>query len=165
MTALTRDGQIADSRIVTNDAGCWIWQRALTQAGYGVIRGGGYVHRTVYAEVNGPIPDGLELDHLCRNRACCNPDHLEAVTHKVNMERGFFGTKTECPAGHRYEDGLRYCRECKNARRRKSSAPRSKTHCPLGHPKSPENRTTSGGCRGCHRERNQALKVRKKVSA
>jgi hypothetical protein len=71
---------------------CWIWQLALSKAGYGVYGGGsgderGLAHRWYWAERNGPVPDGLELDHLCRVRACVNPDHLEPVTHRENCRR------------------------------------------------------------------------------
>lgn len=73
---------------------CWTWLGAKTGAGYGAIgagrRTGGtvYVHRATYLLLVGPIPTGLELDHLCRNRACCNPDHLEPVTRQTNVDRG-----------------------------------------------------------------------------
>jgi hypothetical protein len=144
---------------------CIIWTKALTAAGYGVTRGG-YVHRLAYEAANGPIPDGLELDHLCRNRACYNVLHLEPVTHAENMRRGFWGSKTECPQGHPYDDentirsaAGRGCRECKNARRRKGAA-RPKTHCAAGHLRSPENKTPSGHCRECRREQNRAYKAR-----
>lgn len=69
---------------------CWIWQRATTH-GYGVHRRSGRsitAHIVFYEEKFGPVPKGLELDHLCRVRACCNPDHLEAVTTATNTRRG-----------------------------------------------------------------------------
>ena len=74
---------------------CWQWTGALSSAGYGIanrrdIRAGQrskLVHRLVWEELRGEIPQGLELDHLCRNRACCNPDHLDPVTHAVNVAR------------------------------------------------------------------------------
>jgi hypothetical protein len=101
--------------------------------GYGKINVGGYpryAHRVVYEAIVGPIPDGLELDHLCRVPACVNPAHLEAVTHAVNIARGIGGhhqlVKTHCPSGHEYNEantkvyqGRRYCRRCKVADQRR----------------------------------------------
>lgn len=66
---------------------CWIWQLAKDQWGYGRV-GGGLAHRLMYEERNGPIPDGLEIDHLCRQPSCVNPDHLEPVLHLENVRRG-----------------------------------------------------------------------------
>lgn len=85
---------------------------------------GGY--RATWEFLNGRIvPEGLELDHLCRNRWCINPTHLEPVTHAENVRRGEGGirerNRTRCPSGHLYEganlivrDGRRYCRMCTN---------------------------------------------------
>lgn len=76
--------------LVEEETGCWVWQRS-TSRGYGyVTRGGRCVpaHRWYYEHLVGPIPEGLELDHLCRNPPCVNPDHLEPVTHAENMRRG-----------------------------------------------------------------------------
>jgi hypothetical protein len=70
--------------------GCWEWRGSLNNSGYGSVYfdgGNQATHRVAYTLTNGPIADGLELDHTCRNRACCNPEHLEPVTHAVNMER------------------------------------------------------------------------------
>jgi hypothetical protein len=66
---------------------CWIWNGCHDHAGYGSSRRG-KPHRVSWVLTNGPVPDGLELDHLCRQRSCCNPDHLEAVTHLENVRRG-----------------------------------------------------------------------------
>lgn len=65
---------------------CWVWQGVLNEDGYGHINGRG-VHRVAYEKVNGPIPAHLEIDHLCKVRNCVNPDHLEAVPHKINTWR------------------------------------------------------------------------------
>lgn len=83
-----------------------------------------YVHRVVYTELVGPIPEGYDVDHLCRNTLCCNPLHLEAVSRQENIRRGVGNVKTHCKAGHeltadnRYENGGR-CVACKRDRERK----------------------------------------------
>jgi hypothetical protein len=107
--------------------GCWEWQGALRD-GYGIFRHPSLpsqqAHRIAYELLEGPIPPGLELDHLCRNRRCIRPDHLEPVTHKVNLLRGEgFAAKraaqTHCTHGHELAGdnvylyrGLRQCRSC-----------------------------------------------------
>jgi len=76
------------ARNITIDAnGCWRWQMAISSEGYGRIDTE-YAHRFSYAAYVGTIPDGLELDHLCRVRDCVNPAHLEPVTRAVNVRRG-----------------------------------------------------------------------------
>lgn len=70
---------------------CWIWQRTLNNKGYGICRRDGRwfaAHRWFYEQRLGPIPSGVELDHLCRVPACVNPDHLEPVSHAINIQRG-----------------------------------------------------------------------------
>jgi hypothetical protein len=87
-------------------------------------------HRLVYEELVGPIPEGMELDHLCRNTSCVNPAHLEPVPHRVNVLRGVGPTaenavKTECVNGHPLtgrnlcirKEGGRKCRTCLYAAR------------------------------------------------
>lgn len=106
---------------------CWPWPGARNAAGYGRMtsdRHGGetYVHRIMYREVRGQIPDGCEIDHLCRNRACCNPDHLEAVPRAENARRrrtDNVGDGMCAKGGHPFEplrNGVRACRICYNAR-------------------------------------------------
>jgi hypothetical protein len=110
--------------------GCWEWTGARSRSGYGYFGMGGHAAyrsaRVAYESEIGPIPVGLELDHLCRNRACVRPEHLEPVTNRVNTLRGFGITgvnaaKTHCIKGHpfdeantyRYPDGGRECRRCR----------------------------------------------------
>lgn len=98
---------------INNPFLCWEWLGGKCSDGYGSCSGGNGAHRRSYELVIGNIPDNLELDHLCRNRSCVNPYHLEAVTHKVNTQRGL--TKTVCKRGHpRTPENLtrNRCREC-----------------------------------------------------
>jgi hypothetical protein len=112
--------------------GCWLSTYALGRDGYTQVRppGGGLVrmtHTVVFEALVGPVPPGLQLDHLCRVRCCCNPDHLEPVTGRENLLRGntFQAAnvaKTHCPQGHPYDavntmmvgknKTNRACREC-----------------------------------------------------
>lgn len=118
---------------------CWVWTAGLHQSGYGRFYVGGKrvkAHRFAYESEIGPVPEGLELDHLCRNLRCVRPDHLEAVTHQENVRRGMspFGIsarKTECPQGHPYDEqntyvdrGRRRCRKCLAAKARAERARR-----------------------------------------
>lgn len=109
--------------------GCWLWQGPAMGNGYGVFNVGHKhfsAHRFAYESLKGPIPEGLTIDHLCRNRACVNPDHMEPVTNVVNVMRGI-------------------SLAAQNAR---------KTHCKRGHEFTAENTLVSGGrrqCRACHR--------------
>lgn len=123
---------------------CKIWQHGLNAGGYGRIGVGPgkqqYTHIVEWEAANGPVPDGLELDHLCRQRACGEATHLEAVTHAENVARGLAGAtgrahqlaKTHCPQGHPYagdnlyvsRDGKRHCRECRRAVNRRRRAAR-----------------------------------------
>lgn len=96
-----------EARIIRTDT-CWFWVGYVGNNGYGVIKRWGrpqIAHRLTYNAKYGAIPKGLELDHLCRNRCCVNPDHLEPVTHKVNNNRGVGisaqnARRTHCLKGH-----------------------------------------------------------------
>lgn len=127
---------------INPDTGCWEWQLS-TKLGYGQFALNGTVtrqaHRYAYERMVGPVPSGLELDHLCRVRHCVNPEHLEPVTPRVNNLRStspsaFNAAKTRCVHGHEFtpentllrRDGVsRTCRAClkrsndENTRRRR----------------------------------------------
>ena len=110
---------------------CWLWIAATDEDGYArfwtgskKIRG----HRFSYQLFRGPIPKNLCIDHLCRNRRCVNPWHLEIVTLRENIMRGNgigvqSARKTHCPRGHVYDHitkrGFRICRPCDNLSHRK----------------------------------------------
>jgi hypothetical protein len=131
-------------------SGCWLWTACKSERGYGRIGVGGKAlraHRVAYEIFVGPIPDGLCLDHLCRNTSCVNPEHLEPVTCKVNVQRGMAGQN-------------------------KREAAKARTHCLLGHELTPENtliRFSGHGawrfraCRICHNEQTKAWRRRRKA--
>jgi hypothetical protein len=111
---------------------CWVWM-ANAPHGYGQFwldGGQRYAHRLAYEYVIGPIPEGMELDHRCRNKLCVNPAHLDAVTHGENMWRGVRAKATHCKHGHEYtpentymgprKNGqtFRVCRTCIRERQR-----------------------------------------------
>jgi hypothetical protein len=125
-------------------SGCWLWTGGVTEQGYGLLTlpDRRYrAHRVSHWIYKGPIPEGLVLDHLCRNPFCVNPDHLEAVTERINIMRGTGVTARN----------------------------RQKTHCRNGHPYSPENtRVTPKGarfCRICDREHNRRSVLKKRIAA
>lgn len=98
--------------IVDPITGCWLWTARINTNGYGHFFHNGTMrdaHRVSYELHVGTVPDGLELDHKCRVRRCVNWDHLEPVTHKVNVHRGVGACannarKTHCPKGHPYDE-------------------------------------------------------------
>ncbi|RYF11404.1 MAG: HNH endonuclease [Oxalobacteraceae bacterium] len=111
--------------------GCWLWKGQINRGGYGKlvakIEGKRRIlsaHRAVYEHLVSQIPAGMQLDHLCRNRACVNPSHLEPVSNRENVMRGHSHVaanpaKTHCPQGHEYAGhnlilyrSYRYCRAC-----------------------------------------------------
>lgn len=116
---------------------CLVRQGATNGNGYGRIWHGGkryYTHRLAYESAKGPIPPKFDIDHLCRNHSCCNPEHLEAVTRRENAIRGIgpsllksrMAAVTHCPKGHQYTSEntmirdrgkytARACRECHRA--------------------------------------------------
>lgn len=171
---------------INAETGCWEWVALVDHNGYGRFRvpapQSRFAHRVSYTALVGPVPEGLEIDHLCRVRHCVNPAHLEAVTRSVNVRRGvaaegarrLAAARTHCPRGHEYAgdnlyvtaSGHRSCNECRRARqRRPDPTPRGthnavKTHCPHGHAYTEENTyfTSRGGraCATCRRTRAKA---------
>lgn len=119
---------------------CWEWTACRHKKGYGQFRAGmmRQAHLWLWEQVVGPVPEGLELDHLCKNRGCVNPDHFEPVTHQVNIARSESNSvalkavwarkhaeRTHCSKGHEFtkENTMRYpgkrmCRTCNTAKAR-----------------------------------------------
>lgn len=136
MTNIEQDILRIEKRIeIIPEAGCWIWMGSCNKGGYGRITRGTLkrakkyvVHRYLYKLLVGDIPEGLQLDHLCRVRCCVNPSHLEVVTPKENTRRGtnYNRDKSVCKKGHQYSEentyirkvGMRDCRICRKTRRR-----------------------------------------------
>ena len=140
---------IRQGTIVEDEGGCWIWMSSRSGGGYGTTvmsaktigdytpskRLRLYVHRWNYEYFIADIPEGLQLDHLCRVRECVNPYHLEPVTRSENIKRGVgvgsqWSSRTHCSAGHEYtpentardrRDNARVCRACRReyARRKR----------------------------------------------
>lgn len=125
-------------RCAINKKKCWVWTGAVSSGGYGNtsittnnVKRWVVVHRAVYTVRVGPVDPNLELDHLCRDRACCNPEHLEVVTSAVNTQRGNSPpaknkAKDHCKHGHPFDkentwvspkSGRRRCKACDRVRR------------------------------------------------
>jgi hypothetical protein len=124
--------------------GCWEWMACKDKDGYGIVAENGYhmrrAARVVYELWRSPIPEGLQIDHLCRNRGCVNPWHLEPVTQRENMLRGDtfaarHAAKTHCPRGHEYtlentyrsKRGQRECRHCGRLKAKARYVPRTRS--------------------------------------
>ena len=122
-----------------NSTPCWLWTAQINNKGYGKLKPpkgmSQLAHRFAYETFIAQIPQDLEIDHLCRNRRCVNPQHMEPVTHAENMKRGIGGhnqrSKTHCPQAHPYDlfntyigptNGDRQCRTCKNEHQRAKRA-------------------------------------------
>ncbi len=125
------------SKVNKLDDGCWEWMGSISLTGYGQFSRDGktmLAHRVAYIWAKGEIPEGLEIDHLCRNRKCVNPSHMELVTRSENIRRGLlpeigrkYGeSKTHCPQGHPYSEQNTYhrpdrpSRDCKICRKEAS---------------------------------------------
>jgi hypothetical protein len=130
LEAVLRTDWIALADQVRAASPCDLWTGYADPQGYGRARVGGRLtmaHRLAWERAHGPVPDGLELDHLCRVRSCVNLDHLELVTHRVNVLRGTGPSATKarqsrCVNGHdladayRRRSGRRACRTCQDER-------------------------------------------------
>lgn len=173
---------------------CWLWTGFVNKkTGYGQVWWNKEAHRThrlIFQLSRKTIPEGMTLDHLCRVRSCCNPDHLEAVTHRENILRGIgvaaiHAKQTHCVSGHEFTpentytrpNGLgRDCKTCRDLRivRFKSRRPargisnKDKTYCKYGHELSEANVYLFRGsrfCKLCAKRRNDAYLERKAVLA
>lgn len=129
------------AKVQEDEAGCWLWTANLSVDGYGrfVVTHNrpANAHRWAYEQWVGPIPDGFQLDHLCRIRRCVNYEHCEPVTSRENVRRsespmGINARKTECSQGHEFSSentridtrGRRECRICRRANQKTYKAKR-----------------------------------------
>jgi hypothetical protein len=189
---IDRRGPIPETR---PDLGpCWVWLGAPSTSGYGYFwfdRKKRLAHRFSYELFVGPIPESLVIDHLCRNRMCLRPTHLEPVSDRVNILRGEAPAarnvlKDTCFMGHPFDEentfvdknGDRGCRTCQRRRLKewaeknrpkKGSHQTAKTHCPQGHPYDEANTyiPPRGGrnCRACTRTKNREAQQARRAKA
>lgn len=152
-----------DTPFKYNNIPCWIWEDTLTKAGYGIYFSQYKIftiHRLVYTIFKGLAPEGYDIDHLCNNRACCNPEHLEAVTHQENCRRMF----------------ERNPREKKEKLAKIKKEREIKTHCKHGHEFTEENTCfvevfekgkirTKRRCKICSNDTTKRLYKKKKEEA
>lgn len=176
---------------------CLVWTGNLNPDGYGRImieRKRLWTHRYVWEQCAGTIPDGMEINHLCKRRSCVKFEHLEVLSHPDNVR---YSRKTHCKNGHPFNETYlqtyrgktterRACRECRLAGLRLTQArmreeriargekvlhrPGQRTHCPQGHPYDEENtyiNTGNGGraCRACLKASNQRRKHQREARA
>lgn len=118
---------MTDALAINLEAPCWLFQGALNNGGYKSVQFRGkrwMAHRMMWTVMRGEIPEGMDIDHLCRVRSCGNPQHMEVVTRSENLRRGISanGIKTHCSRGHPYDEtntrsykGGRVCRACQKA--------------------------------------------------
>lgn len=187
---MTRIGTPVIDRIldkcIENHVGCWEFAGATSQ-GYGAVNVAGRMvraHRYTYEFFRAEIPEGLYVDHLCSNRLCCNPWHLEPVTPRVNSQRAH--SSGHCHRGHALTPENTYhppsgigqgvCRICIRRRSAKNSLgyglPGERTRCPSGHEYDEQNthiyRRQDGSserrCRACARERSRRSRARRAAS-
>jgi len=174
--------------------GCWLWGDRPSGQGYGQYRWGRrrpVAHRFLWETLFGPVPPGLQLDHLCRVRCCVNPAHLEPVTPQVNNLRGIgpsarYAARTHCDKGHEFtpdntyrrRSGGRECATCTadRMRRKRQAAGKSpgpaainatKTHCIRGHALEGDNIRVANRrrvCRTCERERMRRVRAQARAS-
>jgi len=111
-----------------DEAGCWIFLGKRDKKGYGTAGMHGSAHRLFYVCLVGPVPDGLQIDHLCRVKHCVNPEHMEPVTVQENLRRKYeaMPRRTHCQRGHAYTESNTYityrghqeCIECRKRNKR-----------------------------------------------